>query len=377
MAHVREIPRSSGKTAYEVRWREGTKHRQKTFSVKRDAERFAVRQQDDVDRGFEAAATQHLRITVEQVAKAVLTAEQYRLKPRTLDGYAKLYAARIRTEYGHRPIRSLRRAEVQSWVNRLTDGGLSPATVQRHYVALQKLCKWAIRERILDADPCMHVSLPKPGPKADHPILTLTQIDAVAQQLTNTPPYGLLVRFAAHTGLRLGELAGLRVGDVQLAGRHVLVRQTVQRLKGQGWVVGTPKSIRSTREVPLLDKNLILDLRIYLAGHPKRHDPEALFWPGRAPGSRETDHNRVLDGSTFLRNYFNPAVEGAGLPKMRIHDLRHTAASIWLAAGFPPYEVSRWMGHASVATTDRIYAHLYPTDYVAHSAKFELYKGRK
>lgn len=375
MAHVREIPRSNGKTAYEVRWREGTKFRQKTFTVKRDAERFAVKQQDSLDQGIESASPQSLKMTVDEVVKAVLAAEQHRLKPRTYDSYAKLYAARIHNEFGHRPIRSLRRTEVQAWINRLTTEGLSPGTVRHHYIALQKLCKWATRERIIETDPCAHVGLPKPRPKTDYPILTPAQINAVAAQLANIPPYGLLVRFAAHTGLRLGELAGLRVGDVRLAERRVFVRQTAQRIKDKGWVFGTPKSDRSTREVPLLDSDLIDDLDSYLKRHPKREDPEALIWPGRAPGSREPDYDRVLDGSTFLRNHFDPAVKRAGLPKMRVHDLRHTAASIWLAAGVFPYEVSRWLGHASVTTTDAIYTHLYPSNYGEHKAKFEAYKN--
>ncbi|PPG07099.1 MULTISPECIES: tyrosine-type recombinase/integrase [unclassified Rathayibacter] len=61
---------------------------------------------------------------------------------------------------------------------------------------------------------------------------------------------------------------------------------------------------------------------------------------------------------------------------MRVHDLRHTAASLWLAAGFQPYEVSRWLGHSSVTTTDTIYAHLYATDYTLHIAKFDAFTAR-
>lgn len=61
------------------------------------------------------------------------------------------------------------------------------------------------------------------------------------------------------------------------------------------------------------------------------------------------------------------------MPKMRFHDLRHTFASLMLAAGFKPYEVSRWMGHANVTTTDSIYAHLYPSDYAQQVAKFEAF----
>jgi integrase len=67
-----------------------------------------------------------------------------------------------------------------------------------------------------------------------------------------------------------------------------------------------------------------------------------------------------------------PAAERAGISKtICFHDLRHTCASLMFAAGFKPYEVSRWMGHASVATTDGIYAHLCPSDYNEQIARFE------
>lgn len=68
-----------------------------------------------------------------------------------------------------------------------------------------------------------------------------------------------------------------------------------------------------------------------------------------------------------------PALDRAELPAIRVHDLRHTAVSLWLAAGFPPYQVSRWLGHASVVTTDTTYSHLYPTNYAQHADRFERF----
>lgn len=73
------------------------------------------------------------------------------------------------------------------------------------------------------------------------------------------------------------------------------------------------------------------------------------------------------------RNYFKSALAQATLPAVRVHDLRHTAASLWLAAGFPPYQISRWLAHASVVMTDTIYSHMYATDYTQHVARFEWF----
>ena len=140
-------------------------------------------------------------------------------------------------------------------------------------------------------------------------------------------------------------------------------------------IIGTPNSKRSTRDVPLVDSALIADLRRYKMSHPRSGDLEALLWPGRKVGGvAEIDYDRVLDVGSFRRNYFRPALRVLGLKEMRVLDLRHTAASVWLAAGFEPWEVSRWLGHASITTTDTIYAHLYPSDYTRHMARFAAFR---
>ena len=170
-------------------------------------------------------------------------------------------------------------------------------------------------------------------------------------------------------------MTGLRVRDVNLVAGHVEVRQTLLRLKGQ-LVVGSPKSRFSTRTVPLVDRGLIRELRRLLLAHPKSGDPDALFWPGRGVGSHAVDYGGVLDVGSFRRNYFRPALREVGLPDMRFHDLRHTAASLWLAAGFSTFQVSRRLGHANTTTTDAIYAHLYPSDYSEDLDRFEALKAQ-
>lgn len=138
-------------------------------------------------------------------------------------------------------------------------------------------------------------------------------------------------------------------------------------------MASTPKSTPSSWNVPLVERSLVSDLRAYLMAHPNSGDPDALLWPGRVSGSHLVTFDRVLDTGSVLRNYLRPEVEAEGLPQMRLHDLRHTFASLMLAAGFPPYEVSRWLGHANLATTDSIYAHLYPSDYSAHVDRFSAF----
>lgn len=148
--------------------------------------------------------------------------------------------------------------------------------------------------------------------------------------------------------------------------------------------MGTPKSARSVRNVPLLDDALIADLRAHLMAHPNSGDPEALFWPGRAPsrapGPKRLDYSRVLDMNSFARNYFKPALIAAELPPMRVHDLRHTAASLWLddpkrkGKQRDILKVSRWLGHESTDLTTRVDGHLLRTNYEEERADWADYK---
>jgi integrase len=187
-----------------------------------------------------------------------------------------------------------------------------------------------------------------------------------------------MVRFAAFTGLRAGELAGLQVRDVNLLRRSVRVERTAQRAKGEGWSYASPKSDRSTRSVPLRT-GLVDELEAYLAEHPRRDEPTAPLWPGRlrggyGDGKSGLDYERLFDHQSFYRYYFKPALSAAGLPATtRFHDLRHTYASIMAAAGVDIYKVSRWMGHANVSTTDAIYTHLFATDHEADMARLDAF----
>ncbi len=373
MAHLREVSRATG-IAHEVRWRVHGRFQQRTFSVKREAERFALKVETELQDG----GSTHLLVRRDETVSAViaesLAASRASLKERTYLSYVSIYEGRILPRFGHRKVVSVTRAEVQGWVNDLHDEGLAAATVHHHYIALKKAFRYALDDRLIAHSPCDAVWLPKGDTREGfEPVfLTASQVEALAARLDIAHPYGLLVRFAAYTGLRAGEITGLRIRDLDLENGRISVRQTLQRIQGE-WVVGTPKSKRSTRVVPLLDRRLVADIRNLLDEHPNSGDSEALVWPGRVPGSHRIAWDRVFDVASFRRNYMRPALADSGLPDMRFHDLRHTFASLAIAAGFAPYKTSRWLGHASVATTDLIYAHMYAIDHESVADQFETF----
>lgn len=180
------------------------------------------------------------------------------------------------------------------------------------------------------------------------------------------------------TFVRQALLAGLRVRDVNLAAGHVEVRRTLKKVAGE-WTVFTPKSVRSSRNVPLLSRLLIADLKLHLMQHPNSGNPDALLWAALRPGPHPVgisplDFSRPVSTTAVRMGHLVPAAARIGIvDHMRLHDLRHTAASLWLAAGFAPYKVSRWLGHANLVTTDTVYGHLYPSDYTSEIERFEAF----
>lgn len=363
MAHYREVTRASG-TAYEVRWREGSAFKQRTFPTEAGAAEFVVELKLTKRDTGSTVHMARLGKTFRDVAEASIAASAHRLKSKTSGQYELVYRLHIYPTFGDRRINAITSMEIEKWlaamqskVSAQTGRPLAPASLHGAFVALSKVFAYALKHRLITTNPCAVVD--KPRVRHEEPLfLTPEEVAAVAADLDAEHPYGLVVRFAAFTGLRAGELAALRIRDINLMRRHVEVRRTVQRTKG-GWMLGTPKSARSVRDVPI-PGTVLRELTEYLSGHPHRTDPDAQLWPGRASGSvRALDWSRPFDAASVYRYFFKPTVAKLGLRPARWHDLRHFYASACAAQDIDIRKVSRWMGHANINTTDSIYTHLF------------------
>jgi integrase len=376
VAHIRSVPRKGGGGSFEVRWRAAGRFRQRTVHTREEAdELLAELTRQRVGKPAPGPGDGLMRL--DEVAEASLRASATRLRARTVEGYQQSYRNHIYPTLGARPITAIAPGEIDDWLTGLASQGLASASVHNHFVALSRVFAYAKRRGLLETNPCEHADLPEPDDHYTATILTPAQIDRLADHLDRTPPYGLIVRLVGYTGLRAGELEGLEVGDIDLGsgvpGSGVLhVRRSISHVHGER-LVGPPKSTRSTREVPLR-RTLVEQLETVLADHPFRGEPEQPLWPGRTRGSHpHPSYRSPFSYSTFFDNHFKPALADVGLPEVRFHDLRHSAAALWLTAGVSPYKVSRWLGHANIAITDRLYGHLIPDDHARDLALIETY----
>ena len=168
---------------------------------------------------------------------------------------------------------------------------------------------------------------------------------------------------AITTGMREGELLALRWRDVDLDAGALQVRGTLVHLTGEGYHIGPPKTARSRRR---------LDIDPIAVGALRRHKARqaeeklaagAWVWAHGAPAPDLVFTNEIggpLDGASILRYLFRPLLERAGLPSIRFHDLRHTAATLMLLTGVNVKIVSERLGHSSVGFTLDRYSHVLP-----------------
>jgi integrase len=233
---------------------------------------------------------------------------------------------------------------------------ISPLTARHIRATLRRALTEAVRDGLVVRNAAGDAS----APYVPHKPVAYLDAPTARKLLEATAPteYGPLYALAATTGLRLGELLGLRWHDVNLTAGTLTVRQTLARKAGNGWALAEPKSARSRRTIPLPST-----ARAALTRQEQRQEAARAAvgdaWQDR-DGLVFTDEvGRPCDPHR-VSSAFHRAREAAGVPRVRLHDLRHTAATLMLAEGVPLAVISEWLGHAGIAITAAHYAAVVP-----------------
>ncbi|WP_240977293.1 site-specific integrase [Planctomonas sp. JC2975] len=315
------------------------------FRTKRDAELFLATVDLSQARGEWVDPTKS-RTPVSVVAEEWFRA-QVQVKPTTRSGYRFHLDKYVLPKWGQYSLVNVRHGEVQAWVGELSER-LGPSMVRQIHLVLAGVLRYAIRDGRLITNPSDGIQLPRLA-KREHGYLTHAQVRMLA---TECGTQAVVVLFLAYTGLRWGEMAGLKVGRINFERRRVDVAQAVSEPRGV-IVWGTPKN-HERRSVPFPDL-LSSGLEQRCAGR----DADDLVFAGADGG--------VFRAGNFRNRIFNAAVarcmeQDQTFPRLTPHDLRHTAASLAVSAGANVKSVQRMLGHASAAMTLDVYADLFDDD---------------
>lgn len=229
------------------------------------------------------------------------------------------------------------------WVGSLSDKGLAPATVSKIYQLFAASIEGAVIDRYLGVAPCRAFDLPKIT-KHTMRFLTPDELHRLAEKMDER--CRAIVLLAWYGGLRIGELSGLHVDEVDTERNQVRMERTTSWVKGH-LHLNQPTTAAGRQSVGL--PRFVMDS---LSDHLNNHADAKIVFPSPAGG--------YLDPNRFRQRQFNPAIKAAGLAGVRIHDLRHTAVSLWIANGADVKRVAARAGQSSVAFTLHRYGHLYP-----------------
>ena len=238
---------------------------------------------------------------------------------------------------------------VREFMKALLAKELSPKTVLNAMVVLKEMFKHAVQWGYLDANPAQYAERPR-AEDQEMQILTPPEIRRLLDAADE--PVRTLLLCAVLTGMRRGELLGLRWEDIDLESHRIFVRRALWRGK-----FVTPKSRRSRRTIDLAPT-----LRAALAKFPSRFQGGLVFC---------SPDGEPINPDTFAQRDWARALRRAELRRIRFHDLRHTYASLLIAQGAHPKYIQTQLGHASIQTTLDRYGHLMPDVHAAEARKLD------
>lgn len=318
------------------------------FSTKREAARELAKVTARVD----ASVKVDDRETVAGYLDGWLRGKTHALKPKTHASYSEYVNKRIVPVLGAIRLESLRHEHVVAFVDTLAADGRGAPTIKSIVAVLRSALGDAVRTRRLTHNPAEHIRTPE--------VVTAERVPWTADQAAHFLDYiagdrlAELFELIIGTGLRRGEALALRWSDVDLDRRVLRVRRSVSDVGGR-LIIGKPKTAGSAAGVGLSDRVVAA-----LQRQRERQVFEALEW---AAGYEDSDLVFTRENGTMLRpeyvlRRFHDLSADARLPLVRIHDLRHLAATLMISAGVPLALVSKTLRHSQVGITANLYGHL-------------------
>jgi integrase len=271
-------------------------------------------------------------------------------RPSTFYRHEAIVRLHIKPALGRVKLTVLNPAHVQALYRAKLDEGLSPTTVHRIHEVLHAALKQAARWDLAPRNVCEAVSVPR---RRRPDIRPLNPVQARAfLKAAEGDRYEAFFVLALTAGLRLGELRGLCWDAVDLKSGLLQVRPTLVRA-GKELVFGEPKTTRGC--VVALTPRAVEGLK----AHRSRQQAAGLY---DADGLvfRSPRAGKPVDHRHLTYRYFRPILERAGLPRIRLHDLRHSCATLLLAGNVNPKIVQELLGHANIAMTLDTYSHILP-----------------
>ena len=348
-------------------------HNKSVRGAKKDAQQYLTAALRERDLGsFAKPSSEPLGAYLDRWLE---TAARPKLKARTYRDYETLLKRYVRPSLEGRPLAKVTPLDMQAVYGKIIEKGLSARTVRYTHAVLRSALQQAVKWRLLAYNPADSVELPRQSRK-EIKVLSTVQTRALLRA-ADKDRIGALFALAVTAGPRPSEYLALKWTDLNIKAGAIVVTRSLEWLQGGGWQFAETKRSRSRRTIKL---------QAHVLGALKKH--KAAQEEARVEAKdRWTDNGLIfttrtggpLDERNVAQQDFIRVLNAAKLPTdFRLYDLRHTAATLALAAGVQPKVVSEMLGHASAAFTLDVYSHLLPHMQDSAAAKVgKLLMGRQ
>ena len=333
-----EKDKKTGKWLIQYRYTDWQGKRRKStkrgFATKREAEEwlrnFLITQKADFDMKFE------------DFWKMYCADMETRLREHTMRTKKYIVELKILPYFGNKRVNDITAADIRQWQNELIKMGYSPTYLKTINNQLSAIFNYAVRYYDLKSNPCAKAGSMGKSKAEEMDFWTGEEFRKFIDSVMNKRLSYMAFMTLYWTGMRLGELLALNPKDVDLEKRTITITKSYQRLCKKD-VITPPKTPKSKRVITI-PEFLAADIRDYIDSLYELQENDRLF-----PITKY-----------YLEHEMQRGIKESGVKRIRVHDLRHSHASMLIELGFSPLEIANRLGHEKVETTLNTYAHLYP-----------------
>lgn len=318
-------------TDWQGKCRKSTK---RGFATKREAEEwlrnFLITQKADFDMKFE------------EFWKMYCSDMGTRLREHTMRTKKYIVELKILPYFGDKRVNDITAADIRQWQNELIKMGYSPTYLKTINNQLSAIFNYAVRYYDLKSNPCAKAGSMGKSKAEEMDFWTGEEFRKFIDSVMNKRLSYMAFMTLYWTGMRMGELLALNPKDIDLEKRTISITKSYQRL-GKKDVITPPKTPKSKRVITI-PEFLAADIKDYMDSLYDLQENDRLF-----PITKY-----------YLEHEMQRGIKESGVKRIRVHDLRHSHASMLIELGFSPLEIANRLGHEKVETTLNTYAHLYP-----------------
>lgn len=333
-----EKDKKTGKWLIQYRYTDWQGKRRKStkrgFATKREAEEwlrnFLITQKADFDMKFE------------DFWKMYCADMETRLREHTMRTKKYIVELKILPYFGDKRVNDITAADIRQWQNELIKMGYSPTYLKTINNQLSAIFNYTVRYYDLKSNPCVKAGSMGKSKAEEMDFWTGEEFRKFIDSVMNKRLSYMAFMTLYWTGMRMGELLALNPKDIDLEKRTISITKSYQRL-GKKDVITPPKTPKSKRVITI-PEFLAADIKDYMDSLYDLQENDRLF-----PITKY-----------YLEHEMQRGIKESGVKRIRVHDLRHSHASMLIELGFSPLEIANRLGHEKVETTLNTYAHLYP-----------------